>query len=480
LALAGAAAGCLLAYAGLDTLVRLLPQGPLPGEVDITLDGPALGLSLGAAVLSAVLFGIAPALYSTRRDLVEGLKTAGKAVAGSRGRLRNALVTGEVALALVLLLGAGVLMRSFVSLVRVDLGFDTKNVLVVPVIFAPGEYKTAAEKHRFYDQALQRIASVPGVEAVAATLYGPMSELEILGKPRAGQRNTIVQLCTADYFRTMGIELVRGRGLPDARIDEVPKVAVVNRTLAANYFKGEDPLGRQIRLVSRARESHPAPEALFEIVGIVEDVKNRGIRETAAPHVYLPGTTGGAGTTAGGGNARILVRTSVNPLNSLNAIRAAIASVNRGVALVQPMTLEESLEMSVYAQPRFSLVVFAVFAVTGTLLVAIGVFSVMAYTVSRQAPEIAVRMALGASRRQVLTMVLGLATKLLAAGVGAGVLASFATNRLIVSQLWNTSPHDPLTVAAAVSLIVVVALAACCLPAVRAMRIEPVAALRQE
>jgi len=473
LALAGATVGCLLAYAGLDALVGLLPTGPLPGEIDITLDGPALAVSLGTAVIAALLFGIAPALYTTRRDLVDALKGAGRTVTGGRGRLRNTLVTAEIALALVLLLSAGLLMRSFIALAQVDLGYDTKNLLAAPVVFAPGEYQTAAEKRRFFDEALRRVAAVPGVVAAAATSSGSMSDVEVPGAPQRTATKAVVQFCTTQYFETMGIPLLRGRRLPAVRADEIPRLAVVNRTLATTFFGG-DALGRQIRLPPPPDTTAAAAPELLEIVGVVDDINNQGLRERPAPHIFIPGAA------AGRGGGRILVRTVGDPLNAVNAIRAAIGGVDRRVALIQPMTVEESLDMYVYAQPRFTLVVLGVFAITGTLLVALGVFSVMAYTVSRQAPEIAVRMALGASERQVLTMVLRTGAKLMAGGVGAGLLASVATSRVVASQLWNTSPHDPLTIAVAVSLIVLVALAACYVPALRAARVAPIAALRAE
>jgi putative ABC transport system permease protein len=479
LSLGGAGAGCLLAYIGIDALVSLLPQNPLPGEIEIALNAPVLIVSLGTAVMSALLFGITPALYSARRDLVDGLKSAGKGIAGGRGRLRNTLVTTEIALSLVLLLGAGLLMRTFISLTRIDLGFNPKNVLMVPVVFAPGQMATVAEKHRFYQQTLQRITSIPGIEAAAATTSLPpfggyTSELAVPGKPPSDLRIATVQLCTEDYFQTLGIRFLRGRGLPVVAAGLAPKVAVVNQSIAANYFPDEDPIGKQIRLTSEGRESDPALHGLFEIVGVVQDVKNRGIQDMPAPHVYL------AGATTGRANPVILVRTSGDPVDSVNAIRGEIAIVDRQVAVRQPVTLEEMLQRSFYSQPRFSLVVLGMFAATGTLLVAMGVFSVMAYTVTRQTREIAVRMALGASRGHVMGGILRSGAQLVALGVAVGVVGNFATSRLIASQLWNTSPHDPLTLAAAVSAIALVALAACYVPARRAMRVDPMTALRQD
>jgi predicted permease len=476
----GAAAGCLLAYVGIDALVSVLPQGPLPGEIDITLNGPVLVVSLGTAVVSALLFGIAPAIYSARRNLVDGLKSAGKGIAGGRSGLRNALVVAEIALSLLLLLGAGLLMRTFMSLTRVDLGFNPRNVTVVSVVFAPGQMATGAEKHAFFQQTLQRVASLPGIEAAAATTGippfsgGSNSELEVPGTPRSDPGMANVQLCTEDYFRTLGIPFVRGRGLPAATAGAAPRVAVVNETMARDYFPGEDPIGRPIRLTSEGRESDPARHGLFEIVGVVSDVRNQGIQNLPAPHVYLPGATAAPGVPV------ILVRTAAGAVNPFNAIRGEIALVDPRVALRQPSTLEEMLQRSFYSQPRFSLIVLGVFAVTGTLLVAMGVFSVMAYTVTRQTREIAVRMALGAGRGHVMGVVLRSGGQLLALGVAAGLLGNFATSRLIASQLWNTSRNDPVTLAAAVSVMTVVAFAACYIPARRAMGVDPMAALRQD
>ena len=235
LGLSGAAAGCVFAYAGLDALVSLLPQNPLPGEVEIRLDGAALVVSLGTAVASALLFGIAPALYSARRDLVEGLKSGGKTMVGSRGTLRNALVAAEIALSLVLLLSAGLLMRTFTSLMRVDLGFNPDKLLVVPLAFAPGAYSVAADKYRFYDTALQRIAALPGVEAVAASSYvppydGPYKlQFDIPGSAPPERPTAVVQFCTEDYFRTLGIRIVRGGGLTRLAVNKAARTVVITR-----------------------------------------------------------------------------------------------------------------------------------------------------------------------------------------------------------------------------------------------------------
>jgi putative ABC transport system permease protein len=479
LSVAGAAVGCFIAYLGLDTLVSYVPQGPLPGEVVITLNASVLTFSFVTALIAAVLFGTAPALYAARRDLTDGLKGAGKNIAVGRGRVGTLLVPLEIAVSVVLLVGAGLLVRSFVALARTDLGFNPQNVLVVPLFFSPNEPLAPADKHRFYEAALQRIASLPGVEAAAATTAVPPYsglpiDLDVPGRPRVGAQPVVVQLSTERYFETLGVTIVRGRGLPAADPSNAPRAAVVNEAFVRRYFAGEDPIGRQIRMTLGGKESDPLRHGTFQVVGVVRDVRNDGLREPPAPHAYFPGAT------IAGGAAPILVRTTGDPVRSLNAVRAEISSIDRRVAVRQPDSLPEMLNRMVYAQPRFSLIVIGLFAATGTVLVAIGVFGVMAYTVSRQKREIAVRMALGAARNDVLAVVLGRGARLLVGGIAAGVCTSLVASRLLRSQLWDVSPYDPLSLSSAVALIAVVAMAACSIPALRAIRIEPMTALRQE
>ena len=480
LAASGAALGCLLAYVGIDALVSRLPQNPLPGEVDITLNGPVLAFSAGAACLAAVLFGLAPALYTARRDLADGgLKTSAR-VAGGRSRLRNALVTAEIALSLVLVLSAGLLMRSFIAVMQVDFGFRPDTLAILMVAFPPGRYATAVERQRYFAESAERIGSLPGIDAVAATTaippFGAGSAVAVtpVGSPGNDESKAAVQPVTADYFRAVGIPLARGSGFADLAADEVPTRAVVNQTFVRLNYGDRDPIGRQIRLAPASGPPDPARHGVFEIVGVARDVKNDGPREPVEPQVYLPWSS------AGRGLLQIVVRAARDPAPALAAIRRELTLVDRQVAVVQIRTLRDVLDRSFYAEPRFSLLVLGIFAATGTLLVAIGVFSVMAYTMSRQKKEIAVRMALGASHAHVYGVVLGLGARLLAAGIAIGLLASVATNRLLATQLWNVSARDPLTFAAATLLVSAIALIACYIPARRAMRVQPIAALRED
>ena len=482
LAMGGAVLGCVLAYAGIDALVARLPQNPLPGEVDIRLNGPVLAFSLLASCLSAVVFGLMPALYTARRDLVEGGLRGGGKIAGGRGRLRSALVVAEIALSLVLVLGAALLMRSFISVMRVDVGFAPDRVVVVPVAFPPGRYTTAIDKHRFYRESVDRIAALPGMQAVAATTALPPFDagvdvaVDLVGVSTARDSRAGVQLVTSDYFRTLGIPVVPGTHL--CRLDTRRTATVCSR---------QRRIRTPVRCGSRSRSGWPSTgvgtslgrldpsrHGVFEIVGVVGDVRNQGLQQPVQPHVYLPWSG------IGPGYPLLLVSSRIEPANAIGMIRRELALIDRQVAAAQPRTLADVLDRSYYAQPRFSLLVLGLFAISGTLLVALGVFSVMAYTVSRQRKEIAVRIALGASGAHIHRTVLRLGAQLLAAGTALGLALSFATNRLLTTQLWNVSPHDPLTLVAASLLVSLVALTACYIPARRAMRVEPSAALRDE
>ena len=325
LAMAGALFGCLFAYIGIGALVARLPQSPLPGEVDITLNTPVLLFSLGAAVLSAVLFGLTPALFTARRNPGDGLKGAGRAIAGGgSGHFRHALVAAEIALSLVLILSAGLLMRSFNAVMSVEPGFEPDNLLVVPVAL-PARYASPAERHRFYQQSIERIGSLPGVTAVAATTSippfegGPGTPIEIPGEPTPKDSTAVVQSVTADYFSALGIHLRAGNHFADLAAGEAPQQTVVNQAFVSEYLAGKDPLGKTVRLRPTAGPPDPARHGAFEIVGVVGDVKNRGLRQPAAAHVYLPWST------AGRSSPLILVRTTTSPVNSVSAIRHELA-----------------------------------------------------------------------------------------------------------------------------------------------------------
>ena len=479
LALGGAVLGCLFSYAGIHQLAALIPEDLIPHEAQIRLNAPVLLFSLGMAVFTSLLFGLAPALQTSQKHLAEPLKESGRGVSGGfrRGRLRNTLVVVEVAMSLVLLSGAGLLIRSFIRLQTVDLGFNPDNILVARLPFPRGQYKTAAEKQRFFEQLLLRLESLPGVVAASETTslppYGGIrSEIDIAGKTHTEKWQAIYQLCSAGYFPTLELKLLRGRLLSDFEVDGARKVAVVNQTLVKKFFGNEDPIGRLIRIrMLETMPNSPVKDAVFEIVGVTSDAKNQGIQDSPMPEILVPYTLTGAFERG------ILVRTSVPPMALLNSVRREIWAVDRNIALTFTGTAREYLERFSYAEPRFAVVLLGVFASVGLVLVAVGVFSVIAYTVSRQTQEIGVRMALGASRGDVLSMVLRMGMRLLALGVLLGLLASFGVTRVIATQLWGVSPRDPLTLIAVITVVAAAGIAACYFPAVRATQVDPLVAL---
>jgi putative ABC transport system permease protein len=482
LALGGAVLGYGFAYAGIKTLVTAIPDGAIPKEAEIGLDLPVLAFSLGLTIFTALLFGLAPALQLARRNIVEPLKDSGRGVSGGfrRGRLRNALVIVELALSLVLLTGAGVMMRTFVALQTVDLGFNPHNILVARLPFPKGQYLTAAEKQHFFGQLLPKLKALPGVVEATETStlppYGGIpTDVEISGKTHTDRWEAIYQLVSEGYVRTLGARLQQGRLLEESEVAGAHKSAIVNQTLVAKWFGKEDPIGRQITIKHLgAIPKPPVANPVFEIVGVISDMKNSGIQEPVRPEILVPYTVTGAFARG------ILVRTAGNPVGLLNPVRREIWAVDKNVALTMTRTLDDFLSDFSYAQPRFLLAVLGVFAGVGLVLVAVGVYSVIAYTVSRQTQEIGIRMALGASRGDVIGMVLRMGLWLVGIGLAVGLAASLVANKVLASELWGVSARDPLTFIAVALVVLAAGVAACWFPAQRATRVDPMIALRFE
>ncbi len=482
IALGGTAVGVGLAYAGISALAGLMPRAGVAWEVQLRIDQPALLFALLTAALATVAFGVFPAFQSARRDLVPGITSGGRTgtAAPRQKRARNALVIAEVALSVILLLGAGLLLRTFTKLVGIDLGFDTRNLLITDLIFPPGGAESAAERQRLYLAALERVETIPGVRSAAVSNSVPpfggglRSPLEISGIPPDDRSDARVQLCSEHYTDTIGLRVVVGRQISASDVATARRVAVVNHTLVRRHFEEQSPLGRTIRLAGLAAGAFPVADPTFEIIGIVPDVANQGLRDSPLAHVYLPFTVRSSRAIG------LIVRTSSDPMGAFDAIRREIRAIDRRVALGQPATPERALQRNFYAQPRFSLVILGIFAGTGLVLIALGIYGVLAYTVSQQTRQIAIRMALGGERRHVLWMVLWGGLRLVAIGLAAGIAAGLVTNRLLETVLWKTSPRDPMTIAATIAVVVSIGAVACLVPAWRAMRVDPIVALRQE
>jgi len=480
LAAGGAALGCGFAYGGLKFLMWIMPEDTIPSEAVVEMNLAALAVCLALGIASTLLSGLAPAIHATRRQLSDPLKDDAKG-AGSgvrHGALRNGLVAAEVALSLMLLGSAGLLMRTMVALETVDLGLNPENVLVARLPLPHGRYLTAAARKQFFTQILAWIGGLPGVVAATETStlppYGGIgSEVDVPAKAHAEKWRAIYQLCSEGYFPTLQLKLL-GRVFTPGEVEGARMVAVVNQTLARKFFGSEDPIGRTIVLRDLEKAQDPVPNPMFEVVGVVSDAKNQGIREPPIPEAFIPYTVTASYERG------VLVRTAGEPLALLNAVRREIWAVDSDVALTLTGTMRGFLKSGSYSGPEFTLAVLAIFAGIGLALVAIGIYSVVSYAVSRQAREFGIRIALGASRADVFGMVLRRIGVTVGIGLAAGIAASVGANRLLAGQLWGVQSHDVATLCAVVVVVVAVALVACSVPARRATRVDPSVSLRYE
>ena len=481
LAIGGAAVGTLLAWGGLKSLVALMPQRIIPAEAVIQLNTPVLLFTLGVAVLTALLFGLVPALKAARKDLNDPLRDSGKGMSGGfqHGRLRDAVVVLEVGLSLTLLVGAGLLMRSFVALRDVKLGLRPDHVLVARLPLPVDRYKTAAQVTGFYRPLLQRLKALPGVVEATETStlppYGGIpSDIEIPGKTHADKWNAMFQLCSQGYFPVLKIQFVDGRPFTEAEVNGAQKLAVVNQTFVRKYLGNDNPIGKQIRIAQLEQFEDPVKEPVFQIIGLVADVKNRGLQQPIEPEIWIPYTVTGSAFRG------ILVRTEREPMTMMNAVEHEIWATDRNVALTLTGTLEGYISQFSFAGPRFGFFLMTIFGAIGLVLVTIGVYSVLAYTTTRRTQEIGIRMALGAEGADVLGMVVRMGLRLVGIGVVLGLIASVALGRVIATQLWGVSAYDLWTLVSVPLVLLLTGLLACWLPARRASRLDPLIALRYE
>jgi putative ABC transport system permease protein len=481
LALGGAALGTLLAWGGLKFLVALTPPDFIPAETVIRLNATVLLFTLGVTILTALMFGLVPALKGARKDLHEPLRDAGKGLSGSfrHGELRKVVVVLEVVLSLTLLVSAGLLMRSFVALREVHLGFQPDHVLSVRLPFPVDRYKRADQVAGFYRPLLLRLEALPGVVAATETStlppYGGIgSEIEIPGKTHAEKWNAIFQLCSEGYFPVLKIQFLEGRSFTEAEVDGARKLAVVNQTFVKKYLRGDNAIGRQVRISQLAEFEDKVPEPMFEIIGVVADAKNQGLQDPPEPEIWIPYTVTGSAFRG------ILVRTAKDPLTMLKAVRHEVWATDSNVALTLAGSLEGYISQFSYASPRFGSVLMMIFGVIGLILVTIGVYSVLSYTTARRTQEIGIRMALGAQGSDVLGMVIGAGLQLVAIGVGLGLLVSVGLGRIIATQLWQVSAYDPWTLICVSVVLLLTGFLACWFPARRAARVDPLVALRNE
>jgi putative ABC transport system permease protein len=480
LASIGGLLGLTLANWGTSALIRAYPD-LLPRSADIRIDGTALAFAAGLSVVTAVLFGLVPALASSRTQLNESLKEGGRTgTGGVFGRwLRSSLIVIEVGIALVLLAGAGLLLRSFDHLTRVEPGFRTDQRLSVTTLLPRPKYNEPATTIAFYDQALERIRAVPGVESVGLTSVVPISgndeiySIQIEGRPPMppGQGiSALYYLVSPDYFRTMGIPVLKGRAFAEQDRDGAPRVAIVNDEFVRLHFPNEDPIGRQIRM---GRNS----DIIREIVGVVGSVKHYSLRDKIQAQMYEPFRQ--FPYTA----MTFVIKTSVEPATITPVVRREIQAVDRDQPIANATTLTAMVSSSMVL-PRVQTMLLAMFAGIALILAAVGLYGVMAYAVSQRTQEIGIRMALGARPGAVLRLVVGHALLLtlggLVVGVGGALLLARLLSNILEAVLFQVAPSDLATLAIVALLLTLVALLATVIPALRAMRIDPIEALRSE
>jgi len=481
LAIGGAAVGTLLAWGGLKSLVALMPQRIIPAEAVIQLNTPVLLFTLGVAIMTALVFGLVPALKAAQKDINDPLRDSGKGISGGfrHGKLRDAVVVLEVGLSLTLLVGAGLLMRSFVALREVHLGLQPDHVLVARLPLPVDRYKTAEQVAGFYRPLLQRLKALPGVMEATETStlppYGGIpSDIEIPGKTHAEKWNALFQLCSEGYFGVVKIQFLDGRTFTEAEVNGARKLAVVNQTFAKKFLGNENPIGRQVRIARLTEFEDAVKEPMFEIIGLVADAKNQGLQDPPMPEVWIPYTVTGSSFRG------ILVRTAGEPMAMMNAVQHEIWATDANVALTFTGTLESFISQFSYAGPRFGFFLMMIFGAMGLVLVTIGVYSVLAYTTARRTQEIGIRMALGAKSSDVQGMVIRMGLRLVGIGVVLGLIVSLAIGRVIATQLWGVSAYDPWTLVSVPVVLLITGMVACWLPARRAARVDPLVALRYE
>jgi putative ABC transport system permease protein len=472
LSLAGGALGLGLAWAGTRALIAARPAD-IPRLDQIGLDPVVVLVTLGVSVATGLLFGLFPAVQATRRSLTAGLREGGRSGAGGRAsnRVRAGLVVAEMALAVMLLMGAGLLIRSFVELTNVPRGFDTDRAMAFTAMLQGPKYGNATQIRARIADVEARLEAMSGVTAAAASTIVPLTnrgsvvDFAVAGAPPPPANvNAEIAMAsiTPDFFRAIGTPLKSGRMFTDRDTAEAPLVALINEAGVRLWFSGQDPLNKVVNAAGRPRE----------IVGVVGDIRQRGLRNPALPQLFVPYPQRVTRTP------RFIIRAAQDPMLLAPAIRAMFREIDPDVALTPFVPFTQLVDDSV-ARPRFYTSLLVLFAGTALVLAAVGIFGVMSYTVAQRSREISIRLALGARRREVVSMVVGRALALSALGIGLGLAGTYALVRVIQGLLFGVRPLDPLTVAAVTIVLGGSALLASFLPARRAATIDPGGVLRQ-
>jgi putative ABC transport system permease protein len=478
-ALIGGALGVLIGFWGIDALRAANPAEAsrfAPGWYQLGINAPVLLFTLGLSVVSGIVFGLVPALQASRTNLNDSLKEGGRQTSASSHRLRSSLVVFEFALSLVLLVGAGLLTRSFLALVKTDPGFNPDHVLTMNLMLPAAKYKDQPARAAFYNDLVQRVKTQPGVESAAVVNYLPLGGANssdsylVEGEPEPApgdEHGGRYRVATPDYFRTMGISIVRGRGFTDQDRAGAPPVVIVNEAFVRKHWPGADPIGKRIRFYGPLER---AP--WMQVVGVIADVKHE-LNLAVTPEYYLP-------HAQNPWNAMVLVaKTSVEPGSLAGALRQQVWAIDKDQPVFDVKTMQEvrSTSVAVYS---FSSVMLGIFAFVALLLASIGIYGVMAFAVTQRTQEIGIRIALGARSVDVLKLVVKHGMKLALLGMVIGLAGSWAVTRFIEKLLVGVEATDLLTFSVVSVCLLVAAFVACYLPARRATKVDPLVALRYE
>jgi predicted permease len=483
LALVGGALGAVVGFGGLRAVLAANPNS-IPRSMEIALDPVVLAFTVVVSVLTGLLFGMAPLLHIRERVVTMSLKESGqRTTAGSaRGRVRNGLVMAEVALAVVLVIGAGLLLRSFWNLMSVDAGFNRSHLVTFGIVLPGATYRTPQSSVDFFSRLTRELSAEGGVQAVAAMTGLPPvrlvnandTDFEGYTAPKEGPFENVdyYQTVSIDYLKTMGIAILDGR---DFSLSDVtgPPVVLVNETLAKMFYKNQSPVGKRLK-------PGLGPQApWFTIVGVVRDVKQGGVNAKTGSELYFLNAQGPSAAQFAPRNMNIVIRTALPPGSLAPQIRRIVQAMDPTLPIVRLRSMDDVFADSV-SRPRFLAQMLAVFAALALLLAAIGTYGILSSSVSERRREIGIHMALGATRANVLRMVLGQGLRLTMVGLVVGLTAAFGLTRLLQAQLFNVKPSDPATMASVALFIAAVALGACYIPASRATRVDPMVVLRDE
>jgi predicted permease len=493
LAIIAGVLGLVLGYGSVEWIKGLLAGDSssfrvrMPRVTEITVDSTTLLFTLGIALMTGLVFGLAPALQAARPDLQDALKESGRGTTETRRgrRMRCALVVAEIALALIMVVGAGLMLRSFTRLAAVKPGFDPHN-LISMIVSLYGQPDMVGEKREvFYRQLIEKIRLLPEVESVSAINHFPLAgdiwgwEVNIEGRPlpRPGEGiGAVYRVVRPAYFQTMSISLLRGRDFTLQDNAKAPGVAIINERFVRQHWPDEDPIGKRLTLIDANKNPY-----WRTIVGITANARQNSWSDDPDNEIYVPFLQSDFATNTEGhvSAMTLVVRTAANPRNLVGVMRDAVRSLNRGAAVSSVTTMEEVIANAVWA-PRFNLILIGLFAGLALLLGAVGIYGVVAYAVTQRTHEIGIRMALGAKRHDALTLILAQGIRLVITGVILGLAAALGLTRLMSSLLYGVSANDPMTFAAVVVILTGVALMACYIPARRATKVDPMVALRHE